>query len=305
MTRLKAILYRLLFPHPAWLLPLAAGSAAGLVWVFAAGHEGEAPAFAFYLLSSYTLVIWAARAPRLIRAVRAGPVAWLLRQPLGRRYSADIRFRGECALYLGLLSSLFFAAFKAVTSVLYRSVWFGEIAAYYLVLAVIRAALVRGLRRSAPDGNPQACFQDELRGYRRTGWLMLLLTSVMSGMVMMMVWDGQGYSYPEIVIYVCALYAFYSVIMSAVNLARFRGVGSPLLSASKAVSFAGAAMSILTLQTAMLAQFDTDGAFPRQLANALTGAAVLALCFFMAVYMIAHGKRLSNNEFSGRHTGNG
>lgn len=301
MTRIQRILRKLLLPPPALLVPLAAASAAGLFWVFAGGRDGSAPAIALYLLSFYTLVVWCARLPALVRWARRGPGARLARLPLVRRYRADLRFRGACSLYLGLASSLCFAAFKAASSVLYRSVWFGAVAAYYLALAVLRGALVLGLRRCAAVP-PQEQRRRELRGYRRTGWLMLALTAAMSGMVTQMVRDGRGYSYPGILIYVCALYAFYAVIQSAAGWVRFRGADSPLLSAGKAVSFAGAAMSILTLQTAMLAQFDAEGALDRQLFNALTGIAVLALCFGLALHLILHGSRLLRHDVSGRHT---
>lgn len=278
MERIKRCLRRLLGLHPALLLLLTAASAAGLAWVFAAG-QGDAPAaIALYTLAFYALCAWAYRAPAFVRWVQSSPGAWLGRQPLYRRYRADIRFRGACALYGGLASSLFFAAFKLCAAALYRSVWLGAIAAYYALLALIRALLVRQLRR-------------------RTGWLMLLLTAAMSGMVVQMVRDGQGYDYPGTLIYVTALYAFYTVIMAVVNLVRFRSAGSPLLFASKAVSLAGAAMSILALQTAMLTQFGAEDALPAAWRNALTGTGVLALCFGLSAGMIVRaGQALKRRQ---------
>lgn len=291
MERIKRLLRRLLGLPPALLLLLTAASAAGLAWVFAAGGEDTPAAIALYTLAFYALCAWAYRAPGLMRWVRGGPGAWLGRQPLYRRYRADIRFRGCCALYSGLATSLFFAWFKLAAALLYRSVWLGAIAAYYAVLALIRALLVRQLHRRPAGETPEQALRREWRGYRRTGWLMLLLTAAMSGMVVQMVRDGQGYSYPGYIIYVTALYAFYTVIMAVVNLVRFRGAGSPLLSASKAVSLAGAAMSILALQTAMLTQFGAQDALPAAWRNALTGAGVLALCFGLSAGMIARARR--------------
>lgn len=295
MERIRRCLRRLLGLHPALLLLLTAGATAGLGWVFVVGREDTPAAIAFYTLSAYALCAWAYRVPALVRWARGGPGAWLGRQPLYQRYRADIRFRGSCALYSGLASSLFFAAFKLCTALLYRSVWLGAIAAYYAVLALIRALLVRQLRRRPAGETPEQALWREWRGCRRTGWLMLLLTAAMSGMVVQMVRDGQGYAYPGYIIYVTALYAFYTVIMAVVNLVRFRGAGSPLLFASKAVSLAGAAMSILALQTAMLTQFGTEDALPAAWRNALTGTGVLALCFGLSIGMLWRSRRILRN----------
>lgn len=283
MERIKRCLRRLLGLHPALLLLLTAASAAGLAWVFVAGQEDTPAAIVLYVLSAYTLAVWGYQAPGWVRRLRAGPVAWLYRQPIFRRYNADIRFCGACALYSGLASNLLFAAFKLCAAVLYHSVWLGSIATYYTVLALIRALLVRALHRRAADETPAQTARREWRGCRRTGWLMLLLTAAMSGMVVQMVRNGRGYAYPGSLIYVTALYTFYTVIKAVADLVRFRNAGSPLLFASKTVSLAGAAMSILALQTAMLTRFGVEDALPAAWWNALTGSWVLALCFTLSV----------------------
>lgn len=54
---------------------------------------------------------------------------------------------------------------------------------------------------------------------------------------------------------------------------------------------AGALMSVLTLQTAMLAQFGGDAAMRRTM-NAVTGACVCSLVFCMAVFMAVRGNIL-------------
>ena len=63
-------------------------------------------------------------------------------------------------------------------------------------------------------------------------------------------------------------------IRSIVDLVRSRRLGSPLLSAARAINFVAATMSVLGLQTAMLARFSQDGEAFRRTMNAITGAAV-------------------------------
>ena len=57
------------------------------------------------------------------------------------------------------------------------------------------------------------------------------------------------------------------------------------------LGLAGALMSVLTLQTAMLAQFGGDAAMRRTM-NAVTGACVCSLVFCMAVFMAVRGNIL-------------
>ena len=77
----------------------------------------------------------------------------------------------------------------------------------------------------------------------------------MGGMILQMVMNNSELSYPGHVIYLTAMYTFYTMAMSVVNLVRYRRLGSPVLSAAKVLNFVSALMSVLCLQTAMIAQF--------------------------------------------------
>lgn len=62
------------------------------------------------------------------------------------------------------------------------------------------------------------------------------------------------------------------------NLVKFRKVGNPILSASKAISFAGALMSVLALQTAMISRFGEGDEYFRMKMNIITGSCHISLC---------------------------
>lgn len=66
---------------------------------------------------------------------------------------------------------------------------------------------------------------------------------------------------------------------------------TPCMPAAKMLGLAGALMSVLTLQTAMLAQFGGDAAMRRTM-NAVTGACVCSLVFCMAAFMAVRGNIL-------------
>ena len=107
--------------------------------------------------------------------------------------------------------------------------------------------------------------------------------------------------YAGSLIYAMALYTFYVTIMAVVNLVRYRKYQSPAMSAAKAINLAAALVSMLSLETAMLAQFGGGETF-RQLMTASTGGSVCVIVVGMGVYMTVHAskqlKKLqeSNNE---------
>ena len=93
-------------------------------------------------------------------------------------------------------------------------------------------------------------------------------------------------------IYLSALYTFYTIILAIVNLVTFRKLGSPILSAAKVLSFVAALMSLLGLQTAMISQFSTEGEAFRRRMNAITGGAVWFSVILIAVYMLLRSRNM-------------
>ena len=95
-----------------------------------------------------------------------------------------------------------------------------------------------------------------------------------------------GKTYPGYIIYLSALYTFYTMITAVVNVVKFRKLGSPILSAAKILNFISAMMSILGLQTAMISRFSENGDNYRKTMNAITGGFVYCIVIFVAVFML-------------------
>ena len=292
MDKWRTILRRLLYP-PKWVTVVVPPVAfAALAVVFVTGQTESALVYPLYAASAYALAVWVAAAYTGIRRLRSSALAQKLAIS---RYRADRQFRGGISLYQGMVANALYGAFRAVTGLCYASVWFGSMAVYYLVLGGLRAALVVGYRRRGMRGRAY-----EYRWYRRTAWLLFLLNIPMGGMIVMMVRTDAGFSYPGYVIYLSAMYTFYTMITAVVNLVIYRRVGSPILSAAKVLNLVSAMMSVLGLQTAMIAQFSNhDDAFRQQM-NAITGGCVYAAVALLAVYMLKHSaamrKRVASDE---------
>ena len=151
-------------------------------------------------------------------------------------------------------------------------------AVYYLVLGCLRAYLIVCYRRRDPEL--------EHRCYHTTAWLLFLLNVPMGGMIVLMVRTNSGFSYPCYIIYLSALYTFYTMVTSIQNLVKFHKLGSPILSAAKVLNFIAAMMSILGLQTAMISRFSENGESYRKMMNAITGGFVYGIVILIAVIML-------------------
>lgn len=188
----------------------------------------------------------------------------------------DISFRGSVGIYQGAAVNFFYVVFRIYAGIRYASMWFISMAVYYLALGLIRLSLILSRR----------CHASEALCYRRTAWLLFALNIPMGGMILQMVMNNSELSYPGHVIYLTAMYTFYTMAMSVVNLVRYRRLGSPILSAAKVLNFVSALMSVLCLQTAMIAQFSENDYVFRRLMNTITGGIVWTGVILTAAYML-------------------
>ncbi|MGM9614221.1 MAG: hypothetical protein ACI3W7_01660 [Oscillospiraceae bacterium] len=280
MERLKRFLHKFLFPGAAVVLLSVPVAAALLVYVFLYEQEYSPISYAAYAISAYSLSIACAY---IIKMPKSGFRAALHKHPYIHRYLTDIPFRAHVSLYTSLGINLLFAAMKLYYGLRCRSVWFGTLAVYYILLAVMRFLLLRHVNRNSIGQN----LTEEWKHYRWCGVILLLMNTALLGVVILILTEKQGYSYEGYLIYVVAMYAFYSIISAARDVIKYRKYSSPVLSAAKAIKLATALVSMLSLETAMLAQFgEADGERFRLIMTGLTGCAVCLLVLAMAVIML-------------------
>lgn len=300
MDKVKAILKKLFF-LPTVLLALF-----GYGFVIAvAAFQVANPIlqYASYVASAYALIITItgivyvkAASGSIKNFIASHPLMKKFRSTMvGEKYFTDVRFRAGVSLYQGFFINLLYIVMKLVSGILYRSAWFVALAVYYILLAVMRFLLARRLN-----------VQDEaleLRRYRLCGFMLLFMNQALAGIVIFMVHQNQGFNYPGLLIYAMAAYAFYAVIIAIVNIVKTRRHKSPVLSAAKAINLVAAMVSILSLETAMLAQFGGDDPAFRKVMTGATGGGVCTIVIFMAIYMIWRAnKKLKRKEFNNSQT---
>ena len=303
MKRFKEILYKIFFLPPL-LTVIAAVTGYGLIIAVAAFHiEIPAVQYISYIASAYALTVTVTAFPRFMSFTKkaksdlnAHPYMKKFRSTrLGGRFLNDIRFRTELSLYWGLLINFLYICMKLFSGIYYRSVWFIALAVYYILLALMRFILLhKGKKRK---GKISEDF--EIKRYRMCGIMLLLMNQALAGIVVFMVHQNKGFDYPGLLIYAMAVYSFYSITIAIINLVKFRKHGSPLMSAAKVINLVAAMVSVLSLETAMLAQFGSGDDFLfRKTMTAATGGGVCTIVIGIAVFMIwkssKHIKKLKN-----------
>lgn len=287
MERFKRILKAAFFLPP---LPTVLISLPSFILVFycLSMEIDGAIAYISYGLSAYATVITVTGFTRIVRAVRRGIgniplVKKLLAHPLGGRYMTDVAFRTKLSLYISFFINLLYIVMKMVSGIYYRSAWFVALSFYYILLAVMRFLLLRHVNRKAVGTD----MLSEWRRYRLCGIVLLLMNQALAGIVLFIVHQNRGYDYPGFLIYAMAAYTFYITIIAVINLVKFRKHGSPILSAAKAINLVAAMVSMLSLTTAMLAQFGgNDKADFRRIMTGAVGGGVCVIVLGMAVFMI-------------------
>ncbi len=148
--------------------------------------------------------------------------------------------------------------------------------------------------RSKPVGQE---YVSELKRYRLVGYILLVLNLALGIVVTLVVQQNRGFEYGGYLIYVMAIYAFYTMISSVINVVKYRRYNSPVLSAAKAVNLTAALVSMLSLETAMISQFGAaeDPMF-RLIMTAVTGFAICAFVLGMAVFMIIKATKKIRNS---------
>lgn len=288
MNKCKRIFCRLAMPPVAVGVIITLFCAVSLSYIFSNSLEHSTISYTIYALSAYALLLCIIRSINAAKWIKAS----IYSHHFGQRYMNDMVLRAHISLHISTAINCIYAVTKLTFAIYYHSSWFVAIAVYYLVLAVMRGLLLRSTYQKSAD------IKKEYRTSLLCGYLLFALNIALSAITAQMVIDGAGYTYPGTLIFVVALYAFYSVSMSVLSLIHFRKLHSPVLMVSKVLGLAVALVSMLSLQTAMFASFGGTFQF-KQLMNTLTGGAVCLLIFIMAIAVVVRARRGLNrcNEF--------
>ena len=274
---------KLLFPPFGIILLLTAVSAAALVTVFVKGLDTSPVAYICYVLAFYTLCVLCVFCWKTLPGYWKSGKEKLYANKLANRYLTDAAFKTHVNLYRSLAINLLYVAVNAISAVVFNTHWFALFAVYYAILAVMRFLLIRYVSKNKIGASRLG----ELQRARLCAYILLTVNLSLSGAVLMMVYFHRGFDYQGILIYVMALYTFYTTTTAIMDMVKYRRYGSPIMSMSKVIKMAAALVSMLSLETAMFSQFGGEMSMEHQRIMIMaTGAGIAVIVVTMAIYMI-------------------
>lgn len=282
-------LYKKFLILPLWLIIiLMLASAGALIFVFVKGMVETLVAYAVYAVSFYTFTVICIACFKTIPEYYRNIRKKVYENKYANRYLTDAVYKTHINLNASLTVNLLYAAANAVFAVMYHTYWFAIFAVYYGIMAVMRFLLVRYVGKNHIGESRIG----ELKRSRACAFILLTVNITLSWVVLMMVYYDRGFKYQGYLIYVMALYTFYTTTTAIIDVFKYRKYNSPVMSMSKIIKLASLLFSMLFLETAMFSQFgqDTSDSFRRIMIMA-TGAGICVMVVGMSVYMIVRSTK--------------
>ena len=196
---------------------------------------------------------------------------------MGRRLQSDRRFRIVAGAAANLAVNLLYGAGHAMLGLLDGSVWLLVMAAYYILLGVMRFGAVLTERRHA----------SERFVMRFCGGMLMALALVLAGSTVISLMQERSVPHGMILMITIAAYTFWKMTMAIIHTVQAHQSGTPLTCTIRNITLASALASLMTMQRSMLVSFEGDITGAEMLVlNIMTGSAVCLLVFLMGLNML-------------------
>lgn len=275
----------LLYPNTVLMILLVPIATALLVVSMVFVGTESAIAYVSYVLAAYTLTVWCMKIPDVIRFFKR----FKEENKYAQKWLNDTRLRVNVSLYGSFVWNALYGVFQLWLGIYHHTFWFSSLGAYYICLGVMRFFLVRHTQKYAPGER----MQTELIKYRACGWVFLVMNLALALIIFFMIYWNRTFQHHMITAIAMAAYTFTSFSMAIVNVVKYKKYNSPVFSASKAISFAAACVSMLTLTSTMLTTFSdgTMDVLTQKMMLGSVGIAVSGVVVTMAIYMIVQSTK--------------
>ncbi len=196
---------------------------------------------------------------------------------------------------LSLVINLGFAVFNTVISIINRSVFYGSSAVYYILLSFLKGGIFYKESRNKREAgdNKKRLFCGRLKSYRFCGIALFVIQSAMASVIAVTVSRETGSRFTEAAAITFAAYSFYKITFAVINALKARAYENILLQCFRNIALAEAALSLVSLQIALVSTFSSS---PEKMSLLNTAVAAMACLFIIAlgIFMIVKAnKRLS------------
>lgn len=195
----------------------------------------------------------------------------------------DYGFRTIAFSFVSFSVGIAYAVFNLAVGIVYRSLWYGSLACYYIMLGVIRGGVLLNRYRSRKLGNdPEP--RVGINQYIFCGVLFILMTVFLGAMVLHIARQDKTFEYSAVIIYMAAGYTFYRIAISVYNFIKAGKQPDYTVRSLRCINLVTALVSFLSLQSAALAAFSKN--IDQIFMNALTGVVVCAMIILLGAFMI-------------------
>jgi hypothetical protein len=283
-----------------WIVLLMLFSTVALIFTFATNRDATIIGYVSYVLSAFTMTVLVINTLEMIPQIQSfihssepsnRVKSIILSNKYSSQYLTDLPFRSKISLYVSLSINLLYAVVKLIAGIYYASFWYGADAIFYIVLSIARALLMRYMRT---DENNLAA---EYRVYRSCGVVLFALSAALTGVVYLVVNQNMGYTYPGLLIYMVATFAFVNITIAIINVVKHHKLNNPVQRAAKALSLAKALVMMFALQSAMFASFGGESLVLERVANIVFGSFVCLSIIAMAVMMVVEANSKIKNPY--------
>ena len=222
----------------------------------------------------------------LFPKMKRGIVAWMEKHDFTYLLLRSFGFRTVIFAIGSFFMSVLFGGFNAYMGIANRSIWYGSLSAFYISLAFLRGGVLIYYKNKV--GKREQTQSDHLlkaKIYRNSGVITLVLNVALSVAITQMIFSNAHFFYMGLTIFAYAAYAFYKITISVITFVKAHKQKDLTIMAIRNINLVDALVSILALQTALLATF-SDGTFNVSLMNTITGIVISLTCVGIGIYMI-------------------
>lgn len=289
-------------PHGLFLIPLYILAVYFIVSaiLFTTAKEGyvvlEILSYVFYAFSAIFLAYSVYTVVLFIPIWKKKIVEILQKREFTAKILEHYGFRTVIFSIFSFALSILFAIYNGVIALYSKTLWYGALAAYYILLVTLRWGVLGYLNKKRKGKIEYSEIEKrnrEIKIYRTSGIILIILPICLSFAILEMVAADRAFERLGLTIYFAATYAFYKIITACYNFFKARKGDDLIVQTARNINLADAFVSILALQTSMFHSFAAGQNYG--FANAITGAVVCALTVALGIIMLVGGqKRLKN-----------
>lgn len=198
------------------------------------------------------------------------------------RYVYDYEYRSNIVMQIGFLGNTAYALINLFMGLITKQVWFASIGIFYTIFGFLKFALLIKQAHLLKCENMRERKASSLRVWRFFGLTMFIITIPTTIMVAQMIYYNRNYYYGPIITFGYFIYTSIYLVAAIVKVFQAKMRKNPIFTAYSNMSFCGALMSVLALQTAMINAFKLDDSMRRAI-NTATGALIIATFYAISI----------------------